>query len=101
MSKRKVHFDDAHGEQGDVTRRFKDKHSLDSDEEDDAIEEKLDEDDIEGMLDIIWKALESKEFSVILKSKYMNFDLFILATACPFVRVLQKTVRNLLGRIVH
>ncbi|XP_060579134.1 CD2 antigen cytoplasmic tail-binding protein 2 homolog isoform X4 [Ruditapes philippinarum] len=48
MSKRKVHFDDAHVGQGDSTRRFKEKHSLDSDEEDDAVEEKLDEDDIEG-----------------------------------------------------
>ncbi|XP_045172749.2 CD2 antigen cytoplasmic tail-binding protein 2 homolog [Mercenaria mercenaria] len=48
MSKRKVQFDDEHGGQGDVTRRFKEKHSLDSDEEDEVTEEKLDEEDIEG-----------------------------------------------------
>ena len=29
------------------------------------------------------------------------FNLFILAAGCPFWRVLQKTVSNLLGRIVH
>ncbi|KAL4223007.1 CD2 antigen cytoplasmic tail-binding protein 2 [Mactra antiquata] len=48
MSKRKVQFDDSAGGSGDSTRRFKEKHSLDSDEEYDEKEELLDEDDIEG-----------------------------------------------------
>lgn len=49
MSKRKVQFDEPERETGESSRRFKEKHSLDSDEEDVEAEEKLDEDDIEGV----------------------------------------------------
>ena len=50
MPKRKVQFQDAdlEDEKGGGSRRFKEKHSLDSDEEDDEKEERLDEEDIEG-----------------------------------------------------
>lgn len=50
MSKRKVQFDESTKESGESSRRFKEKHSLDSDEEDEETTEKLDEDDIEGPL---------------------------------------------------
>ena len=46
MSKRKV--DESVVVKSDGSRRFKEKHSLDSDEEDDITEEQLDEDEIEG-----------------------------------------------------
>lgn len=51
MSKRKVQFQDqelAGDAKGSGSRRFKEKHSLDSDEEDDEKEEVMHEDDIEG-----------------------------------------------------
>ena len=49
MSKRKVSFAEEGTSKSDKSRRFKEKHSLDSDEEDDVKEERLDEDDIEGI----------------------------------------------------
>jgi len=49
MSKRKVTFDQSkEGIEGESSRRFKEKHSLDSDEEYEVKEEQLDDDDIEG-----------------------------------------------------
>lgn len=51
MSKRKVQFQQGSDETGggDQTRRFKEKHSLDSDEEDDVEQyDVLQDDDIEG-----------------------------------------------------
>lgn len=54
MSKRKVQFDEVEREISSASagsRRFKEKHSLDSDEEYDEKVEKLDEEDIEGQED--------------------------------------------------
>jgi len=48
MSKRKVQFADSGKKDQEKSRRFKEKHSLDSDEEDEEITEKLLDDDIEG-----------------------------------------------------
>ena len=48
MSKRKVQFQDAEDEKGSSSRRFKEKHSLDSDEEDEEIDDRMNEEDIEG-----------------------------------------------------
>ena len=51
MSKRKVQFQEQElgaEAKGSGSRRFKEKHSLDSDEEDDEKEEVMHEDDIEG-----------------------------------------------------
>ena len=68
MSKRKVQFADPElGEElqggGSLTvqkeqnRRFKEKHSLDSDEEDEEKEEQMDEEDIEGAIKSHWVSL--------------------------------------------
>ena len=48
MSKRKVQFQDAEDEKRSSSRRFKEKHSLDSDEEDEETDDRMNEDDIEG-----------------------------------------------------
>ena len=51
MSKRKVQFQEQElvgDAKGSGSRRFKEKHSLDSDEEDDEKEEVMHEEDIEG-----------------------------------------------------
>ena len=68
MSKRKVQFADPElGEelqgggsqavQKEQNRRFKEKHSLDSDEEDEEKEERMDEEDIEGAIKSHWVSL--------------------------------------------
>ena len=59
MDKKKVRFDSKHlpnnfdddiigSSDNNKSRRFKEKHSLDSDEEDNTVENQLHEDDIEG-----------------------------------------------------
>lgn len=60
MSKRKVQFEE--GQLGEDTgdsrsTRFKERHSLDSDEEYVEIEERMNEEDIKGMLGTVGKHL--------------------------------------------